>query len=211
MKTFRELYLHLNGASIEEIGASLTRHCRSPWRRCEDKENDLGLSGRKPLCFESQGGGEISPAALFLFPKKDDVWNVSNIVPTKESELGPKKYNLVLENFLANVVTPAIAGTSATVEVSSDEISIGSVAGTEVERALVSFSNLANKSTGSSHPSDRERWFEFLILASEAEPSPDTELVINTLIELGWSEEKAYDLGLRYEFANGLLSYARER
>ena len=33
----------------------------------------------------------------------------------------------------------------------------------EGKNKLHSFSELANKSTGSNHPNDRERWFDFII------------------------------------------------
>ena len=52
MKTFRELYLHLNGASIEEIGAS------RPW--LEGK-----LPEQRAIRFKTRDGLEI-PGYLFL-------------------------------------------------------------------------------------------------------------------------------------------------
>ena len=85
------------------------------------------------------------------------------------------------------------------------------MAGVEVEDALKRFSSLANKSTGSSHPLDQKRGFEFLILAHNAHDKLDVNLVIYTLRELGWSEERAIELGLEFEFAESLLSDMQER
>ena len=106
---------------------------------------------------------------------------------------------------------PAIEGSSITADLTSNKISVGSVAGDEVEKALVRFSNLANKSTGSSHPLDRKRWLEFLILAHEAGSDLHADLIIRSLVELGWSEGKAIELGIEFEFAEDLLSYIQER
>ena len=136
---------------------------------------------------------------------------MSNIVPTEASELTYDQYNLALENFYENIVLPAIEGSAITADLTSNQISVGSVAGEDVEKALMRFSNLANKSTGSSHPLDRNRWFEFLILAHESESNLYADLIIRSLVELGWSDEKAIQLGIEFEFAKDLLSYMQER
>ena len=39
----------------------------------------------------------------------------------------------------------------------------------------------------------------------------DVNLIIHTLRELGWSGERAYELGLQFEFAESLLSYVQEQ
>lgn len=211
MKTFRELYIHLNGVDAERLSNELERHSKAPWTRRKDKEEELGGAGEKPVCFESSKGYSVAPAALFLFPKEGETWWVSNIVPAEQNELSYDEYNFALENFYENIVLPAIEGSSISADLTSNEISIGSVAGVEAEQALVRFSNLANKSTGSSHPLDRKRWLEFLILAHESEADLHADLVIRALTELGWSEESAIELGIQFEFAEDLLSYMQER
>lgn len=211
MKTFRDLYISLNGTDFEELPSLFESYCRPPWSRMEDKEGGLGLSGPQPYCYESDGSSGLSPAALFLFQKAPGTWYVSNIVPTQASELNYDEYNSVLEHFFEHVVKPAISDTKIRAEITTNEISIGSVAGKEVEDALKRFSNLANKSTGSSHPLDRERWFEFLLLAHDAHSTLDVDLVIRSLMEMGWADDRAHDLGVQYEFSQDLLSYAAER
>src|SRR5436190_867887 len=46
-----------------------------------------------------------------------------------------------------------------------DVIDLQADLGETVFRALVAFSRSANRTTGSSHPMDRERWFAFLVAA----------------------------------------------
>jgi len=72
------------------------------------------------------------------------------------------------------------------VELTSDVITVGSVADVGVENVLKCFSTLANKSTGASHPLDQKCWFEFLTLAHHAHNKLDIDLVISTLKELVW-------------------------
>lgn len=211
MKTFRDLYIHLNGVDLEAFSNELERQSKAPWMRRKDKEEELRDVGGTPICFEASKNPLVAPAALFIFPKEGDTLWVSNIVPTEESELTYDQYNFALENFYENIVLPAIKGSSITADLTSNKISVGSVAGDEVEKALLRFSNLANKSTGSSHPLDRKRWFEFLILANETGSNLYADLIIRSLVELGWSEEKAIDLGIQFEFAEDLLAYMQER
>jgi hypothetical protein len=211
MKTFRDLYIHLNGFDIDALSKELESHSIAPWIRRRDKEEELGDVDKRPICFEAQKGSDVSPAALFIFIKENETLWVSNIIPTEESELTYDRYNFTLEHFYENIVLPAIKGTSITAELTSDQISIGSVAGEEVEKAFVRFSNLANKSTGSSHPLDRKRWLEFLVLAHEAKSNLHSDMIIRSLVELGWPEEKAIELGIQFEFAEHILSYIEER
>lgn len=213
MKTFRDLYIHLNGVDIDTLSRRLENQSQAPWTRRKDKEEELGDKDGRPICFEAKNGGTVSPSTLFIFQKynqNETLW-VSNIVPTEESELTYDQYNFALEHFYGNIVRPAIEGTLITAELTSDQISIGRIAGEKVEKAIVQFSNLANKSTGSSHPLDRKRWLEFLVLAHEARSGLHSDIIIRTLVELGWSEEKAIELSIQFEFAEDLLSYIEVR
>lgn len=209
MKKFQDLYLQLNGTDIQRLVDSLTQHCNSLWKRRSDKED--GIGGYRPYCFESVGNESLAAAALFLYEKESGVWYVSNIVPTVERELNHEQYNSLLNDFASNVVTPAIEDLTVTADLTTDEVSIGSLAGQNVEDALRRFSNLANKSTGTSHPYDRKRWFEFVTMAYESSDELSADLVISTLIEFGWPEDMAYELGIKYEYAIDLLAYVQER
>lgn len=211
MKTFQELYLNLNGVKPEELAGMLDSKCDEVWSRNIEAETK-GSALFRPYCYTSSENDYIESALLVLFNKVDekDTWYVSNIVPQKKNQLTHDEYNVVLQHFYKNVVCKAINGSPVTATLTSDEISINSIAGEKVARALRIFSELSNKSTGSAHPQDRKRWFEFLVLAHESSEKIDTDLIIQTLIEQGWSEEKASDLGIEYEFAEDLLNFVQE-
>lgn len=164
------------------------------------------------MCFEAVKNDTIMPVALFLFPHSDaETWWVSNIVATGQNELTHDQYNDALISFNEQIIQPAIKDKPVTVKLTNDFITVGSVAGIEVEDALKRFSRLANKSTGTSHLLDQKRWLEFLTMAHHAHAKLDVNLIIHTLRELGWSEERAIELGLQFEFAESLLSYVREQ
>jgi hypothetical protein len=210
MKTFRDLYIYLNGMNVDIFIQKLGDQTNPIWSRNKDKEEIM--DGKEQfLCFEAIQNDRVQPVALFLFPDNDNtVWKVSNIIPTQKNELTHDEYNAALMDFHEQIIQPAIQNTSITIELTSDIVTITSVAGIDVENALKRFSKLANKSTGASHPADQKRWFEFLTLAYHASNKLDVDLVITTLEELGWSGERAIELGLQFEFAQSLLSYVQE-
>jgi len=211
MKTFRDLYIHLNGTELETFASLLEEQASPPWRRRRDKEKNLHSTSGNPICFEATEGSDIAPSLLFIFTQPSGRLWVSNIVPTVKNELNYDEYNAVLENFHQRIVVPATEGSTIGVELTGNSITIGQIAGPDVENALILFSNAANKSTGSSHPLDRKRWFEFITIAHESKKEIYPDIIIRSLSELGWSDEKAMELGIEFEFAVDLLTYVNAR
>lgn len=207
MKVFRDLIINLNGFKIDALVEIFTNKCGDHWRRALDREKDAGVLGEKAFSFEHIQGDGLERAGLSVFQKEGDIWYVPNIIPLDSSELSHCQYNKLLEDFLEKIVRPSIAGLVVTAELTNDELFLKDIVGEEIASLLHKFSVLANKSTGSSHPCDRNRWFDFLIAVQIKQVSLNTDLLIRTLEEEGWSEEKAHDLAIEYEFAIGLLDY----
>lgn len=211
MKVFRDLYIKLNGASIEELIEQFTERCGDHWHRALDREKDAGSMGEKAFSFEHTAGDCLERAGLSLFQKEGDTWYVPNIIPLDSSQLSHEQYNRILENFLESIVRPSITCLPVTAELTGDVLFLKDVVGEDVAALLHTFSVLANKSTGSAHPCDRNRWFDFLLAVQRKHISLNTDLLIHSLMEEGWSEERAHDLAIEYEFAIGLLDYKEGR
>jgi hypothetical protein len=76
---------------------------------------------------------------------------------------------------------------------------------------LRAFSTCANKSTGAGHPSDRERWNEFVLSAYSEGSRMDAPTLRRWLVESdGWPSELADQLALEYEYGRELLRFAEE-
>lgn len=207
MRVFRDLYIRLNGAKIEDLIEQFTARTGDHWNRALDREKDAGSMGEKAFSFEHTAGDGLERAGLSLFQKEGDTWYVPNIIPLDSGQLSHDQYNKILENFLDTIVRPSIEGLPITAELTGDVVILKDVVGEDVAALLHKFSVLANKSTGSSHPCDRNRWFDFLITVQKKRISLDTDLLINSLMEDGWSEDRAHDLAIEFEFAIGLLDY----
>lgn len=211
MKVFRDLFIKLNKVSVEDLVEQFTARCGDNWHRALDREQHACSTGEMVFSFEHSAGDGLERAGLSLFQKDGDTWYVPNIVPLDSGQLSHDQYNKILENFLDTIVRPSITGLSVTAELSGDELFLKDVVGEDVVALLHKFSLLANKSTGSSHPYDRNRWFDFLIAVQRKHISLNTDLLIHSLMEEGWSEDRAHNLAIEYEFAVGLLDYKEGR
>ena len=209
MKTFQDLYIHLNGYDMEALAELFTQQCNGFWKRAIEREKDAISLGEKAYCFEHSEGDGLRNAGLTLFEKTHDVWYVPNIVPIESGQLSYDEYNDLLNNFTDFVVKPAITDLPVTIELTKDQVFLEDITGNEIAEKLSRFSALANKSTGSSHPLDKKRWFQFLLAVNNRNVNLDTDILIRTLIEQGWSDESANQLAIEFEFAQNLLNYAK--
>ena len=74
------------------------------------------------------------------------------------------------------------------------------------------FSASANKGTGASHPSDRERWNEFVLIAQREHSSLSSFTLRRWLIEVeSWPPEIAELLAIEYGYGRGLLAFSEGR
>ena len=74
---------------------------------------------------------------------------------------------------------------------------------------LRSFSTLANRGTGVSHPSDRKRWNAFLLSAHKTGCTIPPSTLARWLVESEeWAPEIAEQLAMEYAAGLNLLAYA---
>ena len=147
----------------------------------------------------------MAAAKLVLFARPDG-YEVGNIVPSEEGGLNYHEYNSVLQDFVRRVAAPAARKTGFTVETTAERQSLDDWLTPQSAEALRRFSEAANKSTGSAHPLDQKRWFRFLLQVHSDKRQLGTSQLARWLTEIeGWSDEKADDLVVEYEFALALL------
>lgn len=207
MKTFRELYIRLNRFPMDDLAERMTKLCVGVWLRRLDREEDAASFGDVAYCFEYKPDNTLERAGLSLFQKESDLWHVPNIVPLEVGQLSVDQYNQILVKFCEDIVQPAIRDTPAIYQLTEDTVSVKDVAGEEVDTLLRRFSSVANKSTGSTHPMDRKRWFDFILKAYKAGGRVDTTLLVGTLLEQGWPTDAAHELAEEYELAMDLLKH----
>jgi len=197
---------------ISWVGERLT----AGWSRDLAREEELHHeSGKKFYCFACQQTPDRPAAGLFLThaDRRATSWlYVPNIVPREVQQLSFDQYNHILNDFGVRFAKPAADSIGVRVELSSPEQSIEDWLSPESAKLLRAFSHGANKSTGSSHPMDRERWYDFLIALHSSGENPNVGLLQRWLIEEEqWADDIAFDLVSEYEFAKGLLDRLKPR
>ncbi|GBE22684.1 MAG TPA: hypothetical protein ENH00_06395 [Actinobacteria bacterium] len=210
VQIFRELTIQDAASYFDALGAAIEQALADPWSRDHGREAELNESSSTRYLAFRRAGDEVMPGAtLYLSPRDSDVY-VPNIVPTDIHSLDMEQYNSLLIEF-ADRTDEAVAGLGLELDVGSDQADLSSELDPDVYSALKLFSRTSNRSTGSSHPSDRDKWMEFICALVDSGYSLSPGLLQEWLVADGWPEETAFDLILQFEFGVAILRHANQR
>jgi hypothetical protein len=213
LEVFQNLRLRGSSGQLSHFREALIERIAQPWSRSKaDERYSLGVRGSSQgvLVLHRQPDADAPGAKLFLW-RNADHYEVSNIVPLGAGELGRSGYNIVLRDFITRVAGPAADAAGITAELTGSMQTLDDWTTPQVASALRLFSRLANKSTGSSHPLDKERWFDFIVKAHASPDRLDTSELLRWLVEAeNWGEDEASDLVIEYEFGLGLLDFVNK-
>lgn len=213
MESFRELKVIGQLPALEAFLQAAMAAAQGDWTS-EGKWDDNGRSVDHPYFIFAWSGASGAPASkLFLMQKSSEhggELKVVNVVPSQRGSLTHQQYNHIVKDFHDDIVQPAAVGIRVLVAFTEAQQGIEHLMTPETYSLLTGFSRSANKSTGSAHPSDLERWFQFLIAAHRENTPLDPARLASWLVEEKWSDEQAGELALEYEFGRGLLKRASE-
>ena len=207
IEVFQDLDLMCpDGARLRE---ALCASARSPWHHSTTAAREIvsnALEDVEIIVFERTEGYGVAASRLVLWPEADR-YRVANIVPLRCRELGERGYNDVLNDFVGRVARPASEREGFVLRQTDRMQSMTDWTSREAADALRLFSVEANKSTGSAHPSDAQRWRRFLMADHRAKGSLTSSDLERWLIEVeGWPAEVAADLVVERDRADELLS-----
>ena len=209
LEVFQDLILRepADGGSV--LRQALLSGVVTPWHHAGDDEKEL-LSrvsdGSDILVFQRDASDGLAAARLVLWSRPGG-YEVANIVPSGEDALDYGQYNALLQDFAWRIATPAARETGCVLETTAARQSLEAWLTPQSADALRRFSGHANKAMGSTHSLDRKRWFRFLLQVHADARRIDTGQLARWLTEIeGWSDEKALELAVEYEFALALLN-----
>lgn len=203
MKLYQSLTIHANDVGVSKFEQYLDANTTG-WVRSLELEKRLNKSTTKYVALRSPEDRKPVAATIYLVEGNEGL-QLANILPIGRSSLNEEEYNSVVSDFVTQVLVPVQAEFGLSPQLGPQEQQMAEFVSPDTLSKLISFSDLANKSTGSSHPSDLSRWYDFLITCVEEDNLPSLDLLRTWLEENGWEEDKAYDLILQYEFGTGLL------
>ena len=159
------------------------------------------------LMFERTREDHLATAAVALC-RSSTGYDVVNIIPLAVHHLGVTAYNDLLNDFIDRVVVPASKQFQFEFRYTERQQTLTDWISEDAATALHTFSLAANKSTGAGHPSDRQRWFEFLSAVYENHTKLDTDLLGRWLVEVeDWPPEMAHDLVDKYQYSMDFLRF----
>jgi hypothetical protein len=208
ISVFQDLTIHGCLGGLPAIRKALLDQAIGPWHHAKEKEEIITINSDSDdvVVFTRDKEDGVEAVALVLWSANLS-YKVTNIVPRDVSELGYEAYNQTLKDFVSRIVKPASKQVDFKFDLTSEQQSLNDWVCDNVAQELRRFSKLANKSTGSAHPSDRQRWLDFILLSHRSKTKLDTELLVRWLIESQkWADDKAYDLATQYEFGLELLN-----
>lgn len=216
MEVYRELTITLKDTDVEAFISALEEQIKGEeclWKRDTVREKDFTDTGRQYLfCFDFRGKEGLHETILYLgLDKSEREFRVSNI-GSMYTTLNYPEYNRVIEDFVETILKPVSLALNIKYEISPDNVSAEDLFGAEAAELLKQFASFANKSTGSTHPADQKRWFDFIIAAHKAQRGIDPRVLYRLLREeYAWSDKLASELLIEYEQALALLrTYDRQ-
>ncbi len=214
MKVMRELFIQGSPDKLLNLPDIASSVLGAEWERDKETEKQLAREGggKKPMfCFISKIK-ELPSARLWLAFKEQDKLYVSNIVPIDVNKLSQEQYNSILKKFSDDLAEIQILEPNFKISLETDEKDVENFFSAETAKKLSSFSIAANKSTGSSHPLDRERWLDFVISAAEEDSKISPSELERLLIQNEkWPPEVADSLSTEYSLAVEVLKAYRKK
>ncbi|MCP4699904.1 MAG: hypothetical protein GY862_24090 [Gammaproteobacteria bacterium] len=210
MKRYQELLINLLDDEFDNFIENIVTSLSEQWFRDKEEESNIpSFSDQKMYCFQRHLEDGLD-SSLWLTEKDKNTLYVSNIVPTEKPELSIVEYNSILNDFFNSFLQDASRKYNANIDMTSEDYSLDDLINKEAAKALRVFSSFANKSTGSAHPKDRERWLDFILLAYSDRKNFSPDEVEKFLLEDGWTHNFAVDLAIEYEFGIDLLEHTEE-
>lgn len=209
MKVFKDLEIEVPTNKRNEFLTGLERALPAGWiRDRKAEENTPSATEDIFYYFVCPPAGERLAALVALVARDDRVMYVSNIVPRDVSELKYDQYNYILDEFADKCVMPVADKMNLRVIRSSGQATLESWVSPDTAKKFHTFSALANKSTGTSHPNDKERWYEFIIAVVRNHDNLHSSSLARWLVEEdGWDADTAEAMAIEYEQEIGLLKH----
>jgi hypothetical protein len=208
---FSDLVLHIPLQERDASAAQLKSAARDPWSFDAERSEELrrnSVGDRTVLAFTRAPTEDLPAAGLSLW-SHDDGFYVPNVVPLEMGEFTHAQYNEVLGDFANRVVRPVAARARFRIEITDGRQQLSDWIPSEAAQKLRAFSDAANKSSGSTHPMDRQRWFDFILAVHRSCSQLDTDRLARWLHEVDrWDEESAHRLAGEFEQYISILEYA---
>lgn len=228
MKIYRELYFRGTPSQLSKFAEEISNYVTGDWHFVT---KDADGEYKKYLFFDYMGKKvDNARVSIYLGDRiNSGEVNVGNIIPLIKNQLSIEEYNAVLMLFYNEIVVPYKKQNNyLSIPQPTDDIFDPLTIMSETSlKKLKAFCGGANKSTGSSHPCDKERWLNFILQTVEEDRILDSDTLcrflqdeeswgkkpndyMGVMGDYAWDEESAYELSMEYETISEAMKYYKE-
>ncbi len=210
---YGDVFIKVPESQWDEFFSELEQSLKNGWTRNHEAESGPSMEKVRRY-FDCAATNQRKGAMLALVPssEKPGTLYVSNVVPDETGRLTHEEYNAILKEFFDCFVVPVAKKLQVQATITPENRNIEEWLSPDSFRKLQIFSQMANKSTGSAHPLDQKRWFDFVIASVNNSDKLDSTLLGRWLVEeAGWSDKVAESLCIEFEQQTGLLKQYREK
>ena len=224
MKIFKELSFLGDKPAFDAFKQNAPSFAAEGWK-CSSAGNYIS--------FEYTGNKvDAAEVSIYYGPEtwREGIIKVGNIVPLNKYQLSIEEYNAVLDLFYVDIIAPnqtKLHGIKV-VGPESDIFDPLKYISAEALKKLERFCHCANKSTGSAHPSDERRWFDFICQTVDDGLVFDYDTILRFLMDeeywgrkdarsiatigqFAWDERHATELASEYDSYVRLLQFYKNR
>ena len=220
MKKYLELKLSGLSKDLKEFILGVKNINFQEWKLIEKELSDQYL-------IYQYIGQEVNKAQVFIHLENDlDAGEIKvvNIIPIEKGDININEYNDILKKFYKDIIC-SINADEYNVKISMDtsnEFDPLEIISKDALNKLHDFCRLTNKTTGATHPNDKERWYNFICQTVEDNRTFDCATLANFLQdesywgkkknlgpigEFAWEEDKAWELARQYEIGCSIVEY----
>ena len=227
MHIYKELSFVGDKPAFDAFKENAPSFVRGDWKYSQsDREKDY-------IVFNYLGN-KVDQAKVSIFcgqnARRQGYLKVGNIVPLRKNQLSIEEYNAVLDLFYEEIIVPNKSQLNG-IEIvgpESDVFDPLKYISKEALRKLECFCNGANRTTGSAHPSDEARWFDFICQTVDDNQTFDFDTICYFLMDedywnkkksnfagvmgrYAWDEEQAVKLATQYDNYVRILKYYKNK
>lgn len=228
MKIFRELYFKGTPSELNRFAEEIGNYATGDWRFVT---KDANGEYKKYLFFDYMGKRvDNARVSIYLGDRiNSGEVNVGNIIPLIKNQLSIEEYNAVLMLFYNDIIIPYEKENKYLTisQPTDDKFDPLTIMSEKSLKKLQAFCGGANKSTGSSHPCDKERWLSFILQTVEEDRILDSDTLcrflqdeeywgkksddsIGVMGNYAWNEDSAYELSMEYETISEAMKYYKD-
>lgn len=149
---------------------------------------------------------QVPYALLWISTRDAERLCISNIVPLVGKRIFADEYNRIAGEFVQDILEPLCRGIGCDIKFGPEERTVETELSAKTLKALKRFLDLANPSTGNSHPEDSRRWNDFVIQSHQDQSIISHDVFMEHLTDREWDEDIADDLYSDYESGLSLLT-----